>query len=137
MHKPAIVPEAFGDFSAMLDATKGVFRAALGTDPTITNEEKQAWSRIIAKGSPLADAPAIAAPLPRLVTAAEVARLTGLSVQCIRKYARAGTLDRVVGRGRSRGRGYTEASVRAFLEGRLNPAPKSADESVTAQKVEG
>ena len=107
----------------MLTATQSALRAILGTDPTVTNEEKQAWVRMIARGNPLAEVSAVApAPLPRIVSAAEVVKLTGMTVQSVRRYARNGTFERVVGAGNVRGRGYTEASVRAFLEGRARVA---------------
>lgn len=103
----------------MLNATQSALRAILGTDPTITNEEKQAWGRMIARGNPLAEVEAVApSPIPRIVSAREVSRLAGMTVQSVRRYARRGILRRVIGAGMQRGRGYTEESVRALLEGR-------------------
>ena len=123
-YNPAIVPEVPRIYNSMLSTTQNAIRAILGADPTITNEEKQAWGRMIARGNPLAEVSAVAAePLPRLVSAAEVVKLTGLTVQSVRRYARRGILRRVIGAGMQRGRGYTEASVRALLEGRPQGVP--------------
>ena len=61
-------------------------------------------------------------PLPRVVPIKEVQKLTGMTVQAVRRHARKGVLVRVPA-GAERAIGYTEASVRAFVEGRHHAAP--------------
>lgn len=102
----------------MLDSTKTICRTALNADPTVDEKERNAWAMLLAKGSPVSASSVASEPLPRLVHIREVQKLTGLTQQAIRGYARKGALVRIVAPGTNRGRGYTEASVRAFLEGR-------------------
>ena len=102
----------------MLDATKAAIRAVLKTDATIPESEQSAWTRLLAKGSPVSASSCAPDSLPRLVPIKEVQQLTGLTVQAIRRYARKGALERVLPPDAKRAIGYTEASVRAFLEGR-------------------
>jgi hypothetical protein len=102
----------------------------MGTDGTITKEQADAAIRALSgKTDP--------APIGRLLKTTEAARLCGVTTKTLRAWTRAGLLVPVYGSGAKQRIGYTEASVRAFLEGRMNPAAKSADESATAQKVEG
>lgn len=102
----------------MLDATKDIIRAVLKGDATIPESEQSAWARLLAKGAPVSAASCAPDPLPRLIPIKEVQALTGLTEQAIRRYARQGALERVLPPGGQRARGYTEASVRSFLEGR-------------------
>ena len=100
----------------MLDSTKTAIRAILNADPSISKDEQTFWTSVLNKKTPWADS-AASSSLPRIVKRAEVMRLAKVSHAAVTKFARRGLLVRVVPEGNARGIGYTEESVRAFLEG--------------------
>ena len=95
----------------MLKPTETALRAMMGTDASITKEQADnAIKALSGKTDP--------APIGRLFKTTETARLCGVTTKTLRSWARAGLLVPVYGSGRKQRVGYTEASVRAFLEGR-------------------
>ena len=92
----------------MTTNTKTILHAILAGDTTVTDEQsKGVFALLEGKAEP--------APVGRLYTAREVARLVGRTAKTVREWARRGYLVPVKRPGMERVRGYTEASVRALL----------------------
>ena len=103
----------------MLEHTKTALRAVMAADTTITKEQADAALRALSgKTDP--------APVGRLLKTTEAARLCGVTTKTLRAWARAGLLVPVYAAGMKQRVGYTEASVRAFVEGRTVPAGERA-----------
>ena len=90
----------------------------MAADTTITKEQADAAFRALSgKPDP--------APVGRILKTTEAAKLCGgVTTKTLRAWTRAGLLVPVYGSGTKQRVGYTEASVRAFVEGRMNPARK-------------
>ena len=102
----------------MLKPTETALRAMMAADATITKEQADAAFRALSgKPDP--------APVGRILKTTEAAKLCGgVTTKTLRAWTRAGLLVPVYGSGTKQRVGYTEASVRAFVEGRMNPAQK-------------
>ncbi len=112
----------------MQKPTETALRAMMAADATITKEQADAAFRALSgKPDP--------APVGRILKTTEAARLCGVTTKTLRAWTRAGLLVPVYGSGTKQRVGYTEASVRAMVEGRAH-AQKNADGIATAQKME-
>ncbi len=96
----------------MLESTKVAIRAVCGADATI-GKEQLASAIALLQGSR-----AEPEPLPRLIGRKEAARLLGRSTKRVDQLALSGVLVRVHAPGTRRAIGFTESSVRAFVEGK-------------------
>ena len=99
----------------LLETTKAALRAIIDGDLSATKEERAALKSAINNPT---HAATTGATLPRVISREEFMRLAGLSHSAVTNLARAGALKRVVKQGGQRGIGFTEESVRAYLEGR-------------------
>ena len=98
----------------MLTATQKAIGAILETDPSLTDETRDAWRKAMRNGEP----PRTDTPLLRVVDNDEAKELLGVSKQTLYRYARNGLLVRVKSSGGKRSRGYSMESVQALLDGR-------------------
>ena len=98
----------------LLETTKAALRAIIDGDLSATKEERAALKSAINNPTRAATG----ATLPRVISRKEFMQITGLSHSAVTNLARAGALKRVVKQGGQRGIGFTEESVRAYLEGR-------------------
>ncbi len=101
----------------MLKPTENILRATMAADGTITKEQTDGVFRIL-------HGTVNPAPVGRMLKTTEAARLCGVTTKTLRAWTRAGLLVPVYGSGTKQRIGYTEASVRALVEGRMNPAQK-------------
>ena len=88
--------------------------AIFSADMTMTDADRGAWRKALTANVP----PEPPKPITKMVPIAEAKRLLGVSRQTLANYCRNGILVPVKTCGGKRSRGYTEASVRALLEGR-------------------
>ena len=100
----------------MSPTTKAVILAAIKGDPTIATEQQEAALLALEATSTTGDG----APDPgRVLRPKEVAARLGVSRKTLCGYGKRGLLDSVYAPDKpSRRLGYTEASVRAFINGR-------------------
>ena len=92
------------------ETTRTAIRAIVDADLTATKEERDAIKMALNGGD--------ARALPRVIRRKEAMALTGLSRASVANLAAAGIFKRVVRPNGQRGIGYTEESVRAYIEGR-------------------
>lgn len=83
----------------------------------MTADERRNWTLWLAKDNPASESEP-RKPLPRVIGTREACKVTGYTPQSLRRLARNGTLERVYCKGGQRAHGFTETSIRAFLEGR-------------------
>ena len=100
----------------MRSATKDAILALLAADLTATKAEREAIAAALA-GKP---APAqTQAPMDRVLSRQEAARILGVQPHTITDYARQGRIRAVrCGRKGARAVGYSAASVQALMEGK-------------------
>ena len=98
----------------MTVATMNTLRALLAGDPTVTKGQARGILRT-AEGK--GNAPQ-STQIGRILTAGEVAALAHKSTRTVRAWAKRGYLEAIRLPGRKDATGYTEASVRALVEGR-------------------
>ncbi|MBQ7252149.1 MAG: helix-turn-helix domain-containing protein [Kiritimatiellae bacterium] len=99
----------------MLAQTKTAIAALLAADGSIPKETQ---TRALA----LLGGAEVPRPLGRVIRYAEAARLLGVTRKTLREWAKAGALEGVYRAGSNVRAGFTEASVRALVEGRGNRA---------------
>ena len=87
-------------------------RAILAADSTVPPSLAAAALKLLAGNEPEA------APLPRLIRTSEAARLFGVTPKALRDWGDKGVLEPVYAGQTACRIGYTEASVKALLEGR-------------------
>lgn len=99
----------------MRDTTKAAITALLAADLTCTKAEREAIAAALA-GKP---APAQAqAPMDRVLSRAEAARILGVRPHTVTDYARQGRIRPIrCGRKGARAVGYSAASVQALIGG--------------------
>ena len=95
------------------DGAWAIRHAAIAADRTISSENRIQALALLA-GEPIEQRPS----LPAIVSRGEAARLIGRTRKRIDQIASAGFLTRVPVPGSKRALGFSEASVRALLEGR-------------------
>ncbi len=96
----------------MLSTTRTALKAILDADQTLDEAAKGAILQ--AATSP---GTATAAPMPRIYSRGDVAKLIGLTTARVDQLARRGLLKRVTPPGQVRAIGFTELSVRKLVEG--------------------
>ena len=97
---------------AFMQTTITAVKSIIDADLAATKEERTALKAAI-------DNPARpAGAMPRVISRAEFMKLAGIGPASTSKLARLGVLKRVIPANGQRGIGYTEESVRAYLEGR-------------------
>lgn len=96
--------------------TKGAITQLLAADHGATTAEREAVANAL-NGRIHADThEAKPAPFPAIMSAAEVAKVTGLSVRSLRTYAARGHIRAAYFAGSSRAHGYDADSVKRFIE---------------------
>jgi len=96
----------------MLSTTKTALKAIIGADPTLDDAAKAAILQAVqSPGAPTA------APMPRIFSRGDVAKLVGVTTARVDGYARRGLLTRITPPGQSRAIGFSEASVRKLVGG--------------------
>lgn len=99
----------------MLKHTENILRATLAADESITREQADAALRALhGKVDP--------EPVGRILKTTEAARLCSVTTKTLRAWTKAGLLVAVYGSGAKQRVGYTEASVKAMVEGRARGA---------------
>lgn len=98
------------------NVTKGAITALLAADNSATTAEREAVANALNGRVPAESHEAKPAPFPAVMSAAEVAKVTGLSVRSLRTYAARGHITPAYFAGSSRAHGYDAASVRKFIE---------------------
>ena len=98
--------------------------AAAALDPTLTADRQAAAKTIAGIVNP--------APMPRILSTEQTAELLHISKDSVRYYARRGHFRRVyTGEGKSKKAiGYSEQSVRAYLEKITGDRPQPAESTV-------
>ena len=104
----------------MMKTTESAIRAIAATDPSITPEQLKAG--LDALSGKTATGLMCSAPIDRVLSPKQVAEILGCTRKTVLAYARR-KLIRPIGTADSRGyfRRYSEASVRAFLAGNVEP----------------
>ena len=104
--------------------------AAAALDPTLT-ADRQAAALDALEGKSLAGI-VDSAPMPRILSTEQTAELLHISKDSVRYYARRGHFRRVyTGEGKSKKAiGYSEQSVRAYLEKITGDRPQPAESTV-------
>ncbi len=95
----------------MLSTTKTALKAIIGADPTLDDAAKAAILQAVQSPG------TTAAPMPRIYSRGDVAKLVGVTTARVDGYARRGLLTRITPPGQSRAIGFSEASVRQLVEG--------------------
>ena len=104
--------------------------AAAALDPTLT-ADRQAAALDALEGKTIAGI-VDSAPMPRILSTAQTAELLHMKPDSVRYYARQGKIRRVyTGEGKSKKAiGYSEQSVRAYLEKITGDRPQPAESTV-------
>ena len=107
------------------------FKAAAMLDETLT-PDRQAAALDALDGKTIAGI-VDSAPMPRILSAEQTAELLNISKDSVRYYARLGNIRRVyIGTATKKAIGYSEQSVRAYLERITGDTPAQTDESKVA-----
>lgn len=93
--------------------TENILATVLGTDATITDEQRRRVLCIL-KGEDEPHKPGIG----KLYTRKEAAEILRKSPQCVDYYCRKGWLAKTVLGGQRRASGVSESALRAFMDGR-------------------
>lgn len=102
----------------MQSTTKTAIAALLAADATVPKVAAAAALRLL-NGEE-------SRPVGRLLKTKDVARMLGVTTKTLRAWASAGAIRPVYAPGRKLRAGYTEESVRAFIEGRKATDRKEA-----------
>ena len=98
------------------NVTKAAITQLLRADNSATVAEREAVANALNGRITASTAEAKPAPFPAVMSAAEVAKVTGLSVRSLRTYAARGHIRAAYFAGSSRAHGYDADSVRKFIE---------------------